>query len=126
MTREQPQGGTDPLDASELSRLIVQAIADKQGEDILVLDLRPVSLLSDYFVICSAGSQRQMRAISDEIRTQCDSVEKRPLHVDGKTDSGWMLMDYGSIIVHLFTPEVRAFYDLEQLWNQAPVVVRMK
>ena len=120
------EGGTGELDATELSRLIVQAIADKQGEDILVLDLRRVSLLADYFVLCSAGSDRQIKAVADEIRTQCNEAGLHPLHVEGQPESGWVLLDYGSVIAHLFSPKTRTHYDLERLWSQAPVVVRMQ
>jgi ribosome-associated protein len=83
-------------------------------------------LLADYFVICSGESERQIKAIVDEVteRTKEDNV--RPLHIEGNSPSGWVLMDYGSVIVHVFAPAVRGYYQLEELWSDASVVVRMQ
>jgi len=102
-------------------------ITDKKGEDVLLLDLRGLSILTDYFVICSGTSERQLGALLDAIReTTKKSLGIRPLHVEGEPDSGWILMDYGSVVVHLFAPELRAFYDLEGLWREGRVVVRIQ
>jgi len=110
----------------ELARRIVEVIADKQGEDVLLLDIRDVSILADYFVIGSATSDRQAKAIVDGIKQEAkEAFDVRPLHVDGEAATGWILMDYGGVVVHLFTPEVRAYYDLEGLWRAGRVVVRM-
>lgn len=83
-------------------------------------------MLADYFVICSGESERQIKAIVDEVteRTKEDNV--RPLHIEGNSPSGWVLMDYGSVIVHVFAPAVRGYYQLEELWSDASVVVRMQ
>ena len=101
-------------------------ITDKLGEDVLLLDIREISILADYFVIGSATSERQTKAIlngvKEEIRETCDA---KLLRVEGKPDSGWVLMDYGDVVVHLFAPEARAYYDLEGFWDEARVVVRM-
>jgi ribosome-associated protein len=101
-------------------------IADKLGEDILLLDIRDVSILADYFVIGSAISRRQTKAIVngiiDEVR---DEFDVKPWRVEGEPDSGWVLMDYGDVVVHLFAPEAREYYDLEGFWEDAQVVVRM-
>ncbi|MDH4136288.1 MAG: ribosome silencing factor, partial [Anaerolineae bacterium] len=84
---------------------MVEFIADKKGSDIVLLDIRRVSLLADYFVICSGASERQVRAIADEI---LEKVKREagivPLNVEGAPSSGWMLVDYGSVIVHIFAP----------------------
>jgi ribosome-associated protein len=110
----------------ELARRIVEVIADKMGEDVLLLDIREISILADYFVIGSATSERQAKAIIDGIRQEAkQAFDVRPLHVDGEAATGWVLMDYGGVVVHLFTPEVRAYYDLEGLWRDGRVVVRM-
>ncbi|HEX7594507.1 MAG TPA: ribosome silencing factor [Anaerolineae bacterium] len=101
-------------------------VSDKQGEDILLLDTRPVSFLSDYFVIATAGSDRQLKAIADEIQKQLKKDRILPLGVEGKPASGWILLDYGSVIAHLFSPGMRDYYRLETLWEHAPVVVRMQ
>lgn len=101
-------------------------MADKQAEDILVLDLRQVSLIADYFVLCSVGSERQLKSVSGEVQDQCDRQGLRPLHVEGSPESGWILLDYSSVIAHLFSPDVRAHYNLEELWKNAQVVISMK
>jgi ribosome-associated protein len=114
------------LDQLELARRIVEVIADKMGEDVLLLDIREISILADYFVIGSATSERQAKAIVDGIKQEAkQAFDVRPLHVDGEAATGWILMDYGGVVVHLFTPEVRAYYDLEGLWRDGRVVVRM-
>ena len=118
--------GDDVLEILDLARLIVDAIADKQGDDIVLLDIRPISLIADYFIISSAGTDRQLAAIADGVIDKTRDEGVRPLHAEGDAESGWMLLDYGGVIIHLFSPELRAYYALEDLWKQAPVVLRMK
>ena len=101
-------------------------IADKLGEDILLLDIRDVSILADYFVIGSAVSRRQTKAIVNGIIDEAKTdFGVKPWRVEGEPDSGWVLMDYGDVVVHLFAPEARDYYDLEGFWEDAQVVVRM-
>jgi ribosome-associated protein len=104
----------------------VEVIADKKGEDLLLLDIRDISILADYFVIGSTTSERQARAIIEDIKQETkQAFDVRPLNVEGEAAIGWVLMDYGGVVVHLFTPEMRAYYDLEELWRAGRVVVRM-
>lgn len=103
----------------------MDAIADKQGEDILLLDIKPISLIADYFVITSADTDRQIQAIADEVATRAKQNDTLPLHIEGAPESGWVLLDYGSVIVHLFSPEKRAYYALEDFWKRAAMVLRM-
>jgi ribosome-associated protein len=91
-----------------------------------LLDLRSVSLLADYFIICSGESERQVKAISNEITERTKEEGIRPLHIEGDSASGWLLVDYGSVIVHVFSPIMRDYYQLERLWSDASVVVRMQ
>jgi ribosome-associated protein len=91
-----------------------------------LLDLRSVSLLADYFVICSGESERQVNAIVDEITEKTKEEGVRPLHVEGDSSSGWLLVDYGGVIVHVFAPVMRDYYQLEKLWSDAAVVVRIQ
>ena len=91
-----------------------------------MLDLRSISLLADYFVICSGESERQVKAIEDEIIEKTKEEGVRPLHIEGDPPSGWVLVDYGGVIVHVFAPAVRSYYQLEKLWSDALVVVRMQ
>ena len=113
----------EPLD---LARQIVEIIADKKGEDILLLDIQELSILTDYFVIASVNSERQAKAVADEIRQQIKKTSDiRPLYTDNDPATGWILLDYADVIVHLFAPETRAYYDLETLWRDGKIVVRM-
>ncbi len=105
---------------------MVDAIADRLGSDIVVLDMRDVSLLADYFVLCSAASHPQFSAILDEVEKRVKAAGGRHRHVEGEPESGWVLLDYGSVVVHAFRPEVRSYYDLEGLWKEAPLVVRVQ
>ena len=115
----------DELDSIELARTIIDAIAEKKGSDILLLDIRPVSLLADYFVICSGETERQIKAITDEVLERTTKAKVVPLHIEGEPPSGGVLMDYGSVIVHIFAPAERDYYRLEELWSDAPVVVKV-
>ncbi len=111
---------------ADLAHAIVDILEDRQASDIVLMDLRAVSLLADYFVLASADSRRQMRALIDTTTETLQKQGLRPLRVEGTPDSGWIILDYGSVVAHLFDPESRAFYKLEQLWKNAPVVLRMQ
>ncbi len=105
----------------------MDTIAEKLGVNTVMLDIRPVSLLGDFFVISSGESERQIRAIVEELRLQAKkTLQTVPLRIEGTASSGWMLMDYGSVIVHIFSPAMRDYYQLEALWADAPIVVKMQ
>lgn len=91
-----------------------------------MLDIRNVASFADYFVIASAGTARQMDAIIEEVEKELSADRVRPMGREGASDSGWVLLDYGDVILHLFAPEERAFYDLEGLWHSATAVVRIQ
>ena len=114
------------LEPNKLAHVIVDAIAERLGSEIVLLDMEEVSLLADYFVICSADSTPQFKAIVDEVEKRAKDGGARRLRVEGKADSGWVLLDYGSVVVHVFAPELRDYYDLEGLWKQARLVVRIQ
>ena len=119
--------GGSLLQTIELARRIVDVIADKKGEDILLLDIRNVSLITDYFILCSGTSDRQLQAIEEGIEEVAKKTfDARPWHVEGEAASGWVLMDYGDIVVHIFEPQQRHYYDLESLWKEAHVVLRVQ
>jgi ribosome-associated protein len=118
--------GRDNLDSNELAHTIVDVAADKMGSDIVLLDIREVSLLADYFVICTADSDRQLEAIREAIVEKVKELGVRPLGVEGVASSGWVLIDYGSVITHIFAPEQRAYYQLERLWGEAVKVVHVQ
>ena len=114
---------TGPTPGHELARLAVDASLDKKALDVAVMDLRGISGEVDYFVLATGESDLQIRAIVDSVvdRLRTD-VGERPLHREGQPGaSGWIVLDYFDLVVHVFTPELRARYDLERLWGDAPM-----
>jgi ribosome-associated protein len=99
--------------------LAVRAAEDKKAQDITVMDLRNAHGFTDYFVICSGSNARQIHAIADSITDALAAEGARPAHVEGYDRSEWVLVDYFDFIVHVFSPETRAFYGLERLWGTA-------
>jgi ribosome-associated protein len=97
----------------------VRAAEDKKADDLLLLDLRKAAGFTDYFLICSGGNPRQIRAIADAILEALASGGARPAHIEGYDRSEWVLLDYFDFIVHIFARETRAFYGLERLWGNA-------
>jgi ribosome-associated protein len=117
----------DSAEALSLARRIVDLASDKQASDIVLLDIRGVSLIADYFVICTAGSERQAAAILKDLGEKLlEEFGRKPLHTEGKPDSGWVLLDFGDVILHVFSPTQRTFYNLEQLWAAATPIVRLQ
>jgi len=115
------------IDTINLAREIADLIADKKGDNIVLLDIRQLTLIADFFVICSAGSERQLKAIVEGVT---EEVKKRhgllAHHVEGEAHTGWVLIDYGDIIVHAFAPDTRAYYNLEGFWRDAAVLLKMQ
>src|SRR6476661_10669135 len=96
--------------------------AEKQGERIVVLDVRELIVITDYFVIASAASERQARTIVDEVERSLRDLGVKPLRREGQSEGTWILLDYVDVVVHVFREEERDFYDLERLWRDAPTV----
>jgi ribosome-associated protein len=109
------------LTSEELARRIVDLFSDRQAEDIVLLDISKVAQFTDYFVIASAQNPRHMRALIDAVNTDLAREGVKKLHAEGEADSGWVLIDFGEVIAHLFTPEDRTFYNIESLWTRAGV-----
>lgn len=108
--------------AEQLLEEITRYAADKKAIDVVEFDLRGVLGYTDYFVICSGNTGRQAKAIHDGILQGLKREhDKLPRKVEGSADTGWILMDYLDVVVHIFTPETREFYRLEHLWGEAPV-----
>jgi ribosome-associated protein len=101
----------------QLSRLIAQAAADKKARGIVRVDIRQKSSIADYFVICEGDTDRQVRAITDSIVEACKAKGVRPLRAAGYEEGSWVVLDYASVIVHVFLPGERSYYDLESLWK---------
>jgi ribosome-associated protein len=105
---------------------VVDTVEDKLGEDIILLDIREQSPFTDYFVICSGTSERQVRALVEGVREMTKrELDITPHHIEGEPLSGWVLIDYLDVVVHVFSPELRTFYDLEGLWQQGKVLLHM-
>src|SRR3954462_8925923 len=121
MTEPERQQEIRELSPEELADRIAAIASDKVAHDIRVFDLRGIVSYTDFFVICSGGTERQTKAIHDGIHQELkDKHGLLPRRVEGVTEARWILMDYLDVIVHVFTPETRAYYRLEQLWGEVP------
>jgi len=109
-----------------VARRVVEAASDKQASDIVLLDARRVCSFADYFVICTGDSERQIKTVYEEIEHMLKKEGVLPHHREGTIDSGWFLLDFGDVIVHIFAPAEREYYQLDELWSQAVPVVRIQ
>jgi ribosome-associated protein len=98
---------------------VVRAALDKKASDVVILDLRHTPAFTDYFVLCTGMNTRQVKAISDAIEEALRAAKVRPAHIEGYERAEWVLMDYFTFVVHVFTPQTRAFYSLDRLWGDA-------
>jgi ribosome-associated protein len=103
-------------------RIAVGALQDRKARDLLVLDLSEVSDFTDYFLVATGGSERQVRAIADAVAERLRAEGVRPLHIEGQEHGQWVLMDFGDFLVHVFSEPLREYYRLERLWSDAPNV----
>ncbi len=108
------------MESSEKLKLILKSALDKKAEEPVVLDLRGLTSLADYFVILTASSETHARTIADEIKKKLKEAGIIPVSTEGYDSANWILLDYGDVIVHIFKPEVRELYNLESLWMDAP------
>ncbi len=112
------------VEATEIARRAVALAEDKQASNIVLLDLRRLNSIADYFVICTGGSERQLKAITEAIDEGLAREYDIQPRIEGTADTGWVLLDYGDVVVHIFSVELRDRYRLERLWSKAtPVVV---
>jgi ribosome-associated protein len=117
--RTQPASTVEPEDAVMIA---AHAASAKKATDLVLLDLRKIASFTEFFLICTGASTRQVQAISNAIEETLRASGKRPLHIEGYSSAEWILLDYGDFIVHVFSPASRRFYDLERLWRDAPRV----
>jgi len=116
-------GRTDGPDGSRGDALAAaRAAVSKQAEDIAVLDVHELIVITDFFVICSATSDRHVRTVVDEVERALRDRDRKPVRREGETEARWVLLDYVDVVVHVFTEAEREFYDLERLWRDAPRV----
>jgi len=114
------------LKAQDIARTIVAVLEEKKGEDILLLDIHEIADFADYFVVCSGTSDRMLQALADETQEQVRKLHDLRGRVEGEPSDGWVLLDYGSVVVHLFAPDRRNYYRLEELWSKGKVLLRVQ
>ncbi|MDQ3871338.1 MAG: ribosome silencing factor [Chloroflexota bacterium] len=120
-----PPEGDGGRSALDLARRVVDLAADKKASDIVLLDVGRLTTVADYFVICSGASERQLAAIADGIVQGLRKEGVRSIGREGDAGAHWVLLDFGAIIVHVFAPPERDFYELEKLWADAPTLLRV-
>ena len=118
--------GRRALEAIEVARKAVEAASAKKATDIVLLDARGVCSFADFFVICSGESSKQIAAIRDEVGHALKKKGISPHHYEGDVDSGWLLLDFSDVTVHIFAPAEREYYQLDELWSQTIPVVRIQ
>ena len=106
----------------DLALAAARAASEKQAERIVILDVRDLIVITDYFVIASGSSDRQVKTVSQEIEESLRVLDTKPVRREGETDARWLLLDFIDVVVHIFAAEERDFYDLERLWMDAPRV----
>ena len=114
------------LESFDIARKAVDAASDKQASNIVLLDVRNICSFTDYFVIETGDSERQLRTIMEETRKVLKEAGIRPHHEEGEPDSGWLLLDYGDVVIHIFGREERDYYNLDGLWSDGVPVIRMQ
>lgn len=110
------------LSSKKKAILAAQAALDRKAHDLVVLEVRKISTLADYFLICSGRTSRQTHAIAEAVDEALRKDHVRGGHIEGAAEGRWILMDYGDVVVHIFDDPTRAYYDLERLWGDAPRV----
>ena len=112
-----------PLNSLEQARLVAELAQGKLARDVVILDMRPVCSYTDYFVIATGQNPRQTKAIYDEVRERLKREQRAIPHaVEGEREASWIIADYIDVVLHVFTPEARTYYDLEDLWGDVPAV----
>lgn len=114
------------IDIAQLAKAAVDTASDKKAFDVLLLDIREVTTIADYFVICSANNTRQVQAIAEAIDEELEKQGAILLNREGGADSGWLLLDFGDIIVHIFEPQEREYYRLDRLWGEAKTILYLR
>lgn len=104
----------------------MNTLEEKKGEDILLLDIREIADFADYFILCSGNSERTLESLSESVAEAVESQYKRKAIAQGSAASGWTVIDLGDIVVHLFTPDQRTYYQLEQLWSKGKVLLHLQ
>lgn len=110
------------MNAKEMLKIAYEALDDKKGEELRIIDISQISVMADYFLIASGGSTTQVQALVDNVEEKLAEKKVHAKRIEGNRTSGWVLMDYGDIVVHVFDRENRLFYDLERIWSDGKEV----
>ncbi len=114
------------LNTLDLARDIVRVLEDKKGEDIVLLDIKDIVSFTEYFVLCTGSSARMLEALADGLDENIRKQYQKKGRREGEARDGWLVVDYGEIVVHLFSPDQREYYQLEELWEEGKVLLRMQ
>ena len=109
-----------------MARSIVNSLEEKKGEDILLLDIQEIASFTSYFILCTGTSDRMLDALADAIMEMTRTLHQTKGRREGSPDGGWLVLDYGSIVVHLLSPRQREYYRLEELWSKGKVLLRVQ
>ncbi len=110
----------------EIAHTIVNTLEEKKGEDILLLDIQQIAVFTDYFILCSGTSNRMLDALAEAVLEKVRVAHKKKGRIEGSPQDGWLVVDYGGIVVHLFAPDMRSFYRLEDLWSEGKILLRVQ
>jgi ribosome-associated protein len=110
----------------ELAHTIVNALEEKKAENIVLLDIKELTAFTDYFIICTGTSNRMLNALADGVSEKTRLDHKKKGRIEGQADSGWIIVDYGDIVVHIFDNELRQYYKLEELWDEGKILLTVQ
>jgi len=113
------------LNTVEITRTIIDALDEKKGENTLLLDIHEIASFTDYFVICSGTSDRMLDGLAEGVMRKVREVHQLHGRAEGRASGGWVIVDFGDIVVHLFSPDQREYYNLEELWSQGKILVSL-
>lgn len=119
-------GGLAISKARDLAQVAAELASDRKSEDVIALDIRSFTFIADFFVICTIPTERQMRLVGELLIERLKKCGGQFVRREGTENSGWVLLDFGDLIVHLFSPQQRGYYRLEQLWSDAATIVRFQ
>ncbi|OGN75848.1 MAG: ribosome silencing factor [Chloroflexi bacterium GWB2_49_20] len=110
----------------DIAHTIVNSLEEKKGEEILLLDIQKIASFTDYFIICTGTSDRMLDALADSVVMSVNEKHKIKGKIEGNSQCGWMVVDFGSILVHLFSPDQRDYYKLEDLWHDGRIILHVQ
>ena len=115
------------MTSQKLAQEAIRIVEDKKAKDVVLLNLKKIFPIIDYFVICTGASERTLNALADAVKTKIKKTQElRAMKIEGDSQSGWMILDYGDVILHVFTRSMREYYRLEELWSEGQILVHLQ